>query len=540
MKKHDYTLSNISAISDSLISCGNIVENSILSVEAMPYSWDTGLLHTVVQWFEVLQILGECDKLARLMQKADQRLAIIAENIGQKDLNASASLDSGLTSLDALNSTASNLLTELSDYAHVQETNSYTWMNDKQAQLYKVSKYVTYDVSTEKYVYNAAEIANIFEKKENATVDDYETLSIILSTMVNDDGTINTDALEGFLELAYTDGLPLASCDNAQRDGTVLKELSGLMELRKNATAHVNKEYLVKDDIHNLTEEEKTKLKRIKAEIAMCSIVIAAAEMHDTTSLNVPPKYKKVGNINVTTNQGLGITTSINGIVVEENKDVSELAKFKIKYEQYEGNGYDGTYKVKLNEQNVYDVYTHTSDVDDIYTTTNETRTLEYSSEIKRVCDTYVTEVRGKGEYTDEYIEKQFEKKVGSKSEEYAKKGVKFVIKQIPIVSNVAEYVDVAYEVANDTYEWHTGYEEEVREINEKNDAVNRVTTDSKRYVDNLTSDNNQGFRDSDDGKCYTATYYYNEDKLVVDDGSMLVNEERAAENVHKKSSFKD
>lgn len=212
-----------------------------------------------------------------------------------------------MISLNALNSTALNLLTELSDYAHVQETNPCTWMNDKQAQLYKVSKYVTYDVSTEKYVYNAAEIANIFGKKENATVDDYETLSIILSTMVNDDGTINTDALEGFLELAYTDGLPLASCDNAQRDGTVLKELSGLMELRKNATAHVNKEYLVKDDIHNLTEEEKTKLKRIKAEIAMCSIVIAAAEMHDTTSLNVLPKYKKVGNINVTTNQGWGL-----------------------------------------------------------------------------------------------------------------------------------------------------------------------------------------------------------------------------------------
>lgn len=75
---------------------------------------------------------------------------------------------------------------------------------------------------------------------------------------------------------------------------------------------------------------------------------------------------------------------------------MSELAKFKIEYEQYEGNGYGGTYKVKLNEQKVYDVYTHMSDVDDIYTTTNETRALEYSSEIKRVCDTYVTEVREK------------------------------------------------------------------------------------------------------------------------------------------------
>ncbi len=121
MGKHDYTLNNISAISGSLISCANIVENSILSVEAMPYSWDTGLLHTVVQWFEVLEILGERDKLVRLMQKADQRLAITARNIGRKDLSASASIDSGLTSLNTLNSTESNLLKELSDYQKVKE-----------------------------------------------------------------------------------------------------------------------------------------------------------------------------------------------------------------------------------------------------------------------------------------------------------------------------------------------------------------------------------------------------------------------------------
>lgn len=395
----------------------------------------------------------------------------------------------------------------------------------------KLSEYVTYDDTTGKYTYNSEEIVNIFKKKDRATVDDYNTLSIILSTMVDDDGTINTDALEDFLELAYTDGWPFADYKNAHREGTVLKELSVLMELKKNATAFVNKEYLQKDDIRDLTSEEKNQLKKIKSEIAICSIVIAAAETYDATSLSSPSKYKVVGEANTTTDYGLGIYGHCNGIMVEENDDICQLAKFDISCDS------KGTYSVKLNGKKSYDVYIY-SDYnniqENIYETTNNTRKKKYGNQIKATQTMYTKDIKSRQEYTDEYVEK----KITSWSKGKVEKAGKFIIKQIPVVSNVASFIEVAYDVAEDTYEWYTGYEEEVSETNGENTAINKMAANSNRYVNNLTSDNNQAFEDEQNGKCYTATYYYDKDELVVDSGSMIINEEAAVENKSKKESF--
>ena len=118
MEKHDYTLGNIFAMSDSLSYCENLIKNSTLSIETMPYSWDTGVVNNVVTWFEVLQILSERDKLTRLMQKANRNLTETTERVGQSDFNASTSLDSGLTSLVCL-----------SEKFGALSNNSYTQIN---------------------------------------------------------------------------------------------------------------------------------------------------------------------------------------------------------------------------------------------------------------------------------------------------------------------------------------------------------------------------------------------------------------------------
>lgn len=271
MEKHDYTLGNIFAMSDSLSNCGNLIENSILSVETMPYSWDTGVVNNVVTWFEVLQILGERDKLTRLMQKANRRFTETSEKIGQRDSNAGISLESVLTSCNTLNSTASNLLVELSDYAGVQETSTCCWLDEKAAVLYGVKKYITYDAKNGKYVYKWNNIADDLRKNKNISDEDVIT---ILNTLVDESGVINTKDLETYLEILATNGHCKAS--SKAPDKNRVSELAFVASALENTA-----QYYIKA-INDPNTDEKTRRKLVSM-LSLNNIVVASAKTVKTT-----------------------------------------------------------------------------------------------------------------------------------------------------------------------------------------------------------------------------------------------------------------
>lgn len=87
MSKHDYSIHNITNISQSLNDCSNVVENTCLFTELMPYSWDTGIIHNVVTWIEVLQVNSMKGEIARLFKRANGNL----ENTNAKLLKSDQS-----------------------------------------------------------------------------------------------------------------------------------------------------------------------------------------------------------------------------------------------------------------------------------------------------------------------------------------------------------------------------------------------------------------------------------------------------------------
>lgn len=87
LSKHDYAIHNITNILQSLNDCANVVENTCLSTELMPYSWDTGIIHNVVTWIEVLQVNSMKGEIARLFKRANGNL----ENTNAKLLKSDQS-----------------------------------------------------------------------------------------------------------------------------------------------------------------------------------------------------------------------------------------------------------------------------------------------------------------------------------------------------------------------------------------------------------------------------------------------------------------
>ena len=102
MSRHDYSQNTVSNVSSTIVNCKNAVENTILSTESMSYSWDTGIIHNVVTWFEVLQINMAKAELDDLFQKADSKFDNVVQRIEQVDSRVSDSLNDGETSLKSL------------------------------------------------------------------------------------------------------------------------------------------------------------------------------------------------------------------------------------------------------------------------------------------------------------------------------------------------------------------------------------------------------------------------------------------------------
>lgn len=56
MDRHTYSLDVINGINDGIAAMISYTENAVLSTESMTYSWNTGIVNTIVQWIEVCQI----------------------------------------------------------------------------------------------------------------------------------------------------------------------------------------------------------------------------------------------------------------------------------------------------------------------------------------------------------------------------------------------------------------------------------------------------------------------------------------------------
>ncbi len=261
MAKHNYKQENVSGISTGMQSSKATLEGTLLSIETMPYSWNTGLINIVIQWFEVLTILGKRDELIRFFDKGDQRLPLVSKLVNDMDSQAAANLDSPLISLQTIIGDIRQVTSELATVSTVTE--SHVWMGDREAaMLYYFKDYITgYNPDTDTYEYNWSRIAALFRGikspkqfeeslengvyyrlpsedvdniitgslSENLTEKEYKQLCVILNSFVHQDGSIDAEQLQTFLELGCTDGnlMTIEGVSDYQTDcGSVLRELS--------------------------------------------------------------------------------------------------------------------------------------------------------------------------------------------------------------------------------------------------------------------------------------------------------------------------
>lgn len=102
MQKHDYTQNTIASISDAITNSKNTVENGVLSIEGMAYPWDAGIIHNVVTWFEVLEILGLKEQLKVAFEGADGKFSGVVQKIGKVDSDAANAMNNPLNTLLAI------------------------------------------------------------------------------------------------------------------------------------------------------------------------------------------------------------------------------------------------------------------------------------------------------------------------------------------------------------------------------------------------------------------------------------------------------
>jgi len=165
MEKHNYKQENVSGISTGMQSSKETLEGSPLSIETMPYSWNTGLINIVIQWFEVMTILGKRDELIRFFDKGDQRLSLVSKLVNDMDSQAATHLDSPLISLQTIIGNIGQISSELATMSTVTE--SHVWVSDREAEMYYFKDYVIgYNPDTDTYEYNWSRIAALFRGKK--------------------------------------------------------------------------------------------------------------------------------------------------------------------------------------------------------------------------------------------------------------------------------------------------------------------------------------------------------------------------------------
>lgn len=121
MNRHDYSQNNTSSILSGIKELESIVENNVLSIEDMPYDWNTGILNTVIEWFEVNSICHEKDELLSFLKSGKTLFSHVAEDINENDAYVSGLLDKSIENLNNLNNSVNSLVSEFDKYNNVQK-----------------------------------------------------------------------------------------------------------------------------------------------------------------------------------------------------------------------------------------------------------------------------------------------------------------------------------------------------------------------------------------------------------------------------------
>lgn len=93
MSRHDYSENTVSNISSCITSMKSDIESISLSIENMPYSWNVGIINTVVQWFEVMDLLNVKSDMTKFFHNSSNFFNLTMQEIDAQDEKASRKID---------------------------------------------------------------------------------------------------------------------------------------------------------------------------------------------------------------------------------------------------------------------------------------------------------------------------------------------------------------------------------------------------------------------------------------------------------------
>jgi len=111
MERHVYSLETVNEICNGITAMRTYLENTALSTESMPYSWNTRIINTVVQWIEVSQINQLRNSLIEFFSESERNFNITRSGVSRFDQVTSKSIDDyssfineGIAIIDSLSS----------------------------------------------------------------------------------------------------------------------------------------------------------------------------------------------------------------------------------------------------------------------------------------------------------------------------------------------------------------------------------------------------------------------------------------------------
>lgn len=111
MDRHTYSLETVNGISNEVAEIYSYLANATISIESMPYSWNTGIINTVVQWIEVKQVNQLKNSLLDFFANFEMDFDATKSDIVSLDQAAGCSIDNcsikiseGISIIDTLSS----------------------------------------------------------------------------------------------------------------------------------------------------------------------------------------------------------------------------------------------------------------------------------------------------------------------------------------------------------------------------------------------------------------------------------------------------
>lgn len=115
MDRHVYSLEAVNGISNEITAMHSYLASAIVSTESMPYSWNTGIINTVVQWIEVHQVKQLKNSLLDFFADSERKFDITKSAVMKLDQatghdidDYSSKINEGISIIDTLSSFLDN------------------------------------------------------------------------------------------------------------------------------------------------------------------------------------------------------------------------------------------------------------------------------------------------------------------------------------------------------------------------------------------------------------------------------------------------